>query len=427
MNKIAYVTLGCPKNQVDTERLSEKVLRQGFGYTEDPEEADAFIINTCCFIDNAKRESIETVLEVAGQKKNGSKLIVMGCMGQKYREELIREIPEIDAVYGVDDFDDILAYIGSILRPDKDTGASIEQPGLPSYYVKIADGCSRNCSFCVIPSIRGKFRSTGHIEIIDTVNIGLEKGAKEIILVAQDITGYGRDIGNDLSLSGLVRDIAGMEGDFWLRLLYLYPAGITGDLIRSIAEEEKVCNYFDIPAQHADDTILRSMKRGYTRRDVMDTIALIRKNAADAVLRTTLIVGYPGETDKQFNALKEFVRQVEFDRLGVFKYSPQEGTRSYDLGNDVPEPVKEERFHEIMTIQSEISARKNAELVGRTYRALVDDVEENICIARLYSHAPEIDGEVIIGNCSEDWSGQFVHVRITDAYEYDLAGEIVNE
>lgn len=426
MNKIAYVTLGCPKNQVDTEELAETISHYGFGYTESLNDADACIINTCCFIDDAKRESIEMILEIASQKRNGSKLIVIGCMGQKYRNELIKEIPEIEVVFGVNDVDNILAYIKSSLKSDEMTTQPAIDPKLPYHYIKIADGCSRSCSFCVIPSIRGKFRSQRPDDILYNVKRNLEKGVKEIILVAQDITGYGRDCETEFGLSNLVRNIAELDGDFWLRLLYLYPAGVNKDLIQVMAEEDKVCNYFDIPVQHSDDTILRSMKRGYTRKEFLDTVSYIRRSVEDPILRTSLIVGYPGESDEQFNGLKEFVKQVEFDRLGVFKYSPQEGTYSYGLGIEVPASIKEDRFHEIMTIQSEISARKNADLVGNTMRALVDDVEDKTCIARLYSHAPDIDGEVIIRSCSADRLGQFITVRITDAYDYDLAGEMIN-
>ena len=406
MHKISYVTLGCPKNQVDTDTLVEQISGAGFGFTEDPEEADAFIVNTCCFIDDAKRESIDVILQVAKQRKNGSKLIVMGCMGQRYRDDLMREIPEIDSVFGVEDFGNILEYVRSEFGSGE--GERESPPDIESSYgyVKIADGCNRTCSFCVIPAIRGSFRSDRQNLILKRVEKLLARDVKEIILIAQDITGYGKDLKEDIDLSGLIGKIADIEGDFWIRLLYLYPAGVTDELIDVMAENEKVCSYFDIPVQHSENDILRSMRRGHTKDDIKRIIDKVRNKIPDATLRTALIVGYPGETGEHFEGLKRFVIETEFDRLGVFKYSPQEGTPAYSLEGQVPEEIKEERFDEIMRVQSEISFKKNKELVGKQFRALIDDIDGDTGIGRLYSHAPEIDGVVLIKDCPMEKKGK---------------------
>ncbi|GBD99753.1 ribosomal protein S12 methylthiotransferase RimO [bacterium BMS3Abin07] len=427
MHKVAYITLGCPKNQVDTDHLIAKINDSGFGYTEEMDDADLFIVNTCCFIDDAKRESIDIILKLSQQRKKDSKLIVMGCMGERYRHDLKKEIPEIDAVFGIGDDDDILRHIRTILKPS----SRPEQPGpvrCSSYaYIKIADGCNRSCSFCVIPYIRGGFRSIRPEKVINEAKNHLGNGVKELILVAQDITGYGNDIDGNYNLSSLVRDIAGLNGDFRIRLLYMYPTGITTELIDLIADEEKICNYFDMPLQHSDDDILISMKRGYSLRDFRETVAYIRKRIPDAVLRTTLIVGFPGETERQFRNLKHSLNEFSFDRLGVFKYSRQEGTLSYNNRGNIPQKIRDRRYDEIMRIQSGISLEKNMDLVGRKFRALADEIDGRGAIARMYSHAPEIDGAVLIRDSKKINESDFIEVRITDAYDYDLAGEIIVE
>jgi ribosomal protein S12 methylthiotransferase len=427
MNKISYVTMGCPKNQVDTDTLIEQISNAGFGFTEAPEDADAIIINTCCFIDDAKRESIDAILQVAQQKRNGSKLVVMGCMGKRYKDDLTSEIPEIDVVFGVEDFDKILKYIRSEFVPVENKITSPFDIGTSYGYVKIADGCNRTCSFCVIPAIRGTFRSDRQDMIVRRVEELLARDVKEIILIAQDITGYGKDLDKNIDLSDLVMDIADRDNDFWIRLLYLYPAGVTDKLINVIAENEKVCSYFDIPIQHSENDILRSMRRGHTKDDIRRIIDSIRDKIPDAALRTALIAGYPGETDEHFERLKQFVNETEFDRLGVFKYSQQEDTLAYTLEGQVPEKVKDERYDEIMSIQAAISFKKNKELVGKQFRTLIDDVDGSTGIGRLYSHAPEIDGAVIIKNCPAHLKGKFANIKIREAYDYDLAGEIIDD
>jgi len=427
MPDIAIITLGCPKNQVDSEELRACVARAGFGLTDSVEDADACIVNTCCFIDDAKMESIETVLHVAARRKKGARLIIMGCMGQRYRQELEREIPECDAVFGVDDFESVTAYLGKALGPGGDGSPNPPSAPGPYAYLKIADGCDRSCSFCVIPGIRGRFRSLDPDSLVERARRYIAAGAREIVLVAQDITGYGRDLRERVSLAELLRRMAAIEGDFWIRLLYLYPAGITDELLTTIAGEEKVCSYIDVPVQHIDDSMLDAMKRGYRGRDVRRLVSRIREMVPGAVIRTTLIVGFPGESEDMFSALRDFVAEAEFDRLGAFKYSPQEGTPAHDYGGQVPEDVKERRFHELMVMQAEISGRKNSELVGRSFRALVDEVHGDAGMARLYGHAPEIDGNVIIQACPEDRAGSFVEVRITGAGEYDLTGVLADE
>jgi ribosomal protein S12 methylthiotransferase len=433
--------------------MIELIGGHGYGYTDNMRDADAVIVNTCCFIDDAKKESIEVILRAAEYRESGTKVIVTGCMGKRYRDELQKEIPEIDAVFGVEDFENVLAYVDRIFSPctGKDgkpvrkalrkkvsagqtlpekglmvAGPEKVQTSLPYAYVKIAEGCSRGCSFCVIPSIRGRFRSVPSEDVMRRVRLHLEKGVKEIILVAQDITEYGGDLGNGHTLARLIRDIAALDGDFWLRLLYLHPKGITTELLSAIASNEKICRYVDVPVQHSEDRVLKAMKRGHTKEFLVKKLDQIRKAIPDVVLRTSLIVGFPGETEKEFGNLVEFVRMEEFDRLGVFRYSLQEETRAAKLTPKVPERVKGERMEEIMKVQSEISLRRNRSVVGKAFRALVDEVDDTTGIARLYSHAPEIDGVVILPDCRPDRTGSFADVVITGAYDYDLSGKFAS-
>lgn len=437
-NKVSIITLGCPKNLADSENLLEDLYKENFLYTEDLTEASIIIINTCGFIEDAKRESVEEILKMKHLKEK-SRLVVFGCLAQRYKEELLREIPEIDAIFGVGEYEEIINYCKRV-RDSKIIGLGYENPNgtlrfphlrAPLYsssyaYIKIAEGCNRGCSFCVIPSIRGKYTSFYPEDILRNVEKYLSLGVKELILVAQDITSYGKELGG-YDLSSLLRDIASIRGDFWIRLLYLYPTSIDDRLIRTISGEDKICKYLDIPLQHSGERILKAMGRVGGRDAYKDLINKIREAIPGVTLRTTIMVGFPGETEEEFNGLKGFIEEMEFDRLGVFTYSKEEGTRASRLRGHLPKKIKERRRDEIMSLQAQISLKKNLRTLGHTYRALVDEIDGDLIIARLSFQAPEIDGVVIIEDNGELMirEGDFIDVRITEAFDYDLKGEII--
>jgi ribosomal protein S12 methylthiotransferase len=431
MKTVSIVSLGCPKNLVDSETLIRKLVSSGISYSSYPDKSDVILINTCGFIDDAKKESIQEILNMVEVKKQNKKkrLIVFGCLAERYRKELQKEIPEIDALWGVNRDSDIVDYCKNIMSYDGMHRKQEESQILPLVphdsfsYIKIAEGCDRTCSFCVIPAIRGQYHSRSPDEIIQEAEAHVRSGTKELILVAQDITSYGKDIGK-YSLSRLLKDIASLSGDFWIRLLYLYPTSVNDELIETIGTEEKVCNYIDMPLQHSEEKILRLMGRGGSRKTFEDLVLKIRKALPDVVLRTTLIVGFAQETDREFDGLAEFVQHVQFEHLGVFMYSHEEGTNAHALKGQVSKKMKQKRYDEIMSMQSVISLEKNKRLIGRTFKALVDDDENNIAIARLYSQAPDIDGVVFVQNDTVG-KGTFVTVRIDEAYDYDLKGTMV--
>lgn len=450
-NKVSIITLGCPKNLVDSDTLLDRLHREGFSYTEDQEEAGIILINTCGFIEDAKKESIEEILLRKGMTKGNVKLVVFGCLAERYRNELLKEIPEIDAIFGVGDYEEIIEYCKSETMP---SSRSFELPPFRTFdlryplysssyaYIKIADGCNRGCSFCVIPSIRGRYRSSNPEDILRKTEEYLSSGIKELILVAQDICSYGREF-KGYNLSSLLRDMASISGDFWIRLLYLYPTSIDDSLIRTISEEEKICKYLDIPFQHSEDRILKAMGRKGSRDSYRELIIRIREAIPGVTLRTTIIVGFPGETEEDFRGLKDFVEEMKFDRLGVFTYSKEEGTRASRLKGHLPKRIKDKRREDIMKLQSPISLKKNLETVGLTYRALIDEIDGRLIIARIYSQAPEIDGVVIIQNPENRTQtnkkgltsdvypmtslkvGEFINVKIVDAFDYDLKGEVI--
>jgi ribosomal protein S12 methylthiotransferase len=427
--RISIISLGCPKNLVDSEDLINRLYREGFVYTEEPEDAGLILVNTCGFIEDAKRESIEEILRFRETKKHGKRLIVFGCLAKRYREELIKEIPEIDAIYGVGEEDEIVNYCRSISgesengRPSRQDRAYLQTGSYA--YLKIAEGCNRGCTFCVIPSIRGPYRSLSPDEVINRAEGYISSGIKELILVAQDISSYGRDLRNGYDLSSLLKDIASIKGDFWIRLLYLYPSSIDDRLIETIAEEVKICNYLDIPLQHSEEGILKAMGRWGSKEHYKRLIMRLRDAIPGVTIRTTFIVGFPGEKERDFEGLKRFVEEMEFDRLGVFTYSREEGTKASRLDGQIPKRVREKRRAEIMSTQSRISLNKNLESVGHVYRALIDEVNGEIAIARLYSQAPEIDGVVIIEDSSGLEAGDFVDVKIIEAFDYDLKAEVL--
>jgi len=439
MDKVSLVSLGCPKNRVDSDTLLGALRDAGFSYTPDPEGADVILINTCGFIEDAKRESIEEILRLKRLKREGKRLLVFGCLAERYRDELAKEIPEIDGIWGVGEEARILEYCKQVMRgrcgegvtregkEKKDTGrphvvVSPLDRGESYAYLKIADGCNRGCTYCVIPAIRGPYRSAEPDSILRKAEGHIASGAKELILVAQDISSYGREFGG-YTLPSLLKDLASISGDFWIRLLYLYPTSINSDLLSVIADEDKICKYLDIPLQHSEDRILKAMGRGGTKRSYRGLIRNLREAIPGITIRTTFIVGFPGETEEEFAGLKGFVKEMLFDRMGVFTYSKEEGTAAYTMKANVPKRLKEMRRDLIMKLQSAISLEKNKALVGRRFRALVDETDRKVAIARLQSQAPEIDGVVFLEDDTLR-QGKFADIEIVEAYDYDLRGEV---
>lgn len=429
--KIGMISLGCPKNQVDAEQMLGLLSSAGFEITPDQNEADVIVVNTCGFIGPAKEESIEAVLEAARAKKEGScrAVVIAGCLAQRYREGLLEEIPEADAIVGISEIRriaevcmDALAGRGGVAR--------VSSPdfvyGLPRVcttprhvrYLKIAEGCSNRCSYCAIPLIRGPFKARPAETILEEAKRLVDEGAREIILLAQDSTAY-KD--GDIDLPRLMRMLVRIEGIEWLRLMYAYPGRISEGLMQVMAGEEKVCRYLDIPVQHIDDDLLRAMNRRSTADDIRRGIERLRRHVPGIALRTSLIVGFPGETEAAFKRLLRFVKDTEFDRLGVFTYSPEEGTPARNLAGPVSAEVAEERRGRIMEVQAAISLRKNRALVGSRQRVLVDGMEDLVLMGRLVTQAPDIDGAVYLSECDAA-PGDFVEVVITDASEYDLKG-----
>lgn len=428
MAKIYLLSLGCPKNLVDSQSLLKKLGDKGMTYSSTPEESDILVVNTCGFIEEAKRESVEEILRIAGIKKAGTnkKLIVYGCLAKRFGSELKREIPEIDALWGVGADEEILGYCESLrlpatLQDRREKAAILEQS--PYAYLKIAEGCDRGCGYCVIPDIRGGFRSRTPEVILAEAEDLVRSGAKELILVAQDVTSYGKELAG-YDLARLVREIGAVRVDFRIRLLYLYPTSIDENLLGTIASEKKVCKYIDMPLQHSERKILKLMGRGGSRTYFEKLIVNIRKTVPDVSIRTTFIVGFPGETDEDFEDLLDFIRNMEFDRLGAFTYSKEEGTPASKLRGQVRKQKKMERYEKLMETQSAISLAKNQTLIGKTFQALVDEIDEGVAIARLCSQAPDIDGVVFIEEGGLE-KGTFVRVRITEAFDYDLKGAVV--
>ena len=446
--KIGLVNLGCPKNQVDSEIMLGLLNDAGFEFTSNEAEAEIIVVNTCGFIDSAKEESITTLIDLGRFKNEGRcrLLIAAGCLPQRYKEELLKEMPEIDVIAGTGSFKDVITICTEFrdkqFRQLKVQRAYLSEPSDFSYehslpririspvhtaFIKIAEGCDHTCTFCIIPELRGKQRSRSMESIIKEAEQLSSEGVVEIVLIAQDTTAYGRDLIEPNALPRLLKRLATINGIKWIRLLYTYPGSFTNELIAVMAGEEKICNYIDMPVQHVNDTILRKMHRGHTKSGIYTTIERLRKEIPDVVLRTSLIVGFPGETEKQFNELKEFVEDVEFDRLGVFTYSHEEGTEAYSMKRQVGEKKRIGRQNIIMEIQQGISLRKNQKLIGTEQTVLVDGKSkepEYLLEGRTYGHAPEVDGVVYLkcdpGNMPVP--GDMVRVEITGALPYDLVG-----
>ncbi len=430
------VSLGCPKNQVDAEQMLGVLAGSGFEITADQNSADVIVVNTCGFIESAKEESIEAILEAAKMKKEGRcrALIVAGCLAQRYKDELLKELPEADAVIGTAEISRISAICDSALAGNgRVTSVSVPTMvyGLPRVrttpphyaYLKIAEGCSNRCSYCAIPIIRGNFLSRPAASILDEAQRLADEGVKELILLAQDSTNY-RD--RDTDLPKLLKSLSRIPGLERVRLMYAYPGRISDSLMTVLAEEEKICKYLDIPVQHIDDKILKAMNRRGSPDDVKRTIEGLRKRVPGIALRTSLIVGFPGETEAAFKRLLSFVKEAEFEHLGVFTYSPEEGTPAYTLSRQVPIEAAQERLDRIMKAQAKISLRKNRALVGATRTVLVDGMEDNVLFGRLSTQAPEIDGVMYLSE-TDALPGEFVDVTVTDATEYDLMGKGLTE
>lgn len=436
--KIGMISLGCPKNQVDGEVLLAKLADAGFKIVNTIEDSDIMIVNTCGFIEAAKTEAIETILEVAEYKNAGiiSAIVVTGCLAERYKDDVLSELPEVDAVVGIGANSNIvkicqkaLCGISTANFPNKCYLPLNEKRMLSTpphwAYLKIAEGCDNRCAFCAIPGIRGKFRSRPMVEVIDEAKALAAKGIKEVILIAQDTTKYGQDIYGEYKLASLLKELVKIDGIEWIRLYYCYPQRITDELIEVIRDNEKICSYIDVPLQHSDATVLRNMRRVGTGEDYKALIAKMRKEIPDLALRTTLMVGFPGETDEQFENLCSFIKDVKFDRMGCFAFSPEEDTPAYVMDNQLDDDVKNHRQEILMDLQYGISESLNKSRVGKTYKVIVDSVKDNVCVGRSYMDSPEIDTGIIFSSTPDIKIGDFVNVKITDVDGYDLIGELV--
>lgn len=437
--KIIFVSLGCDKNLVDSEMMMGLLKEKGYEFTDDEKDADIAVINTCGFINSAKEESIQAILEMAENKKGKMKAIIAaGCLAQRYKDEIQKELPEIDAVVGTTAFDkicevveDVLARrehnefrdINSFCRPDTDR---IITTGGYYSYLKIAEGCDKRCTYCSIPLFKGAYRSVPMDKLLEEAEYLARNGVKELILVAQETTVYGVDLYKEKTLPELLRGLCGIDGIRWVRILYCYPEEITDELIEVIKSEPKICRYLDIPIQHASDAVLRRMGRRTTNSDLRNIIARLRSEIPDIALRTTLITGFPGESVDDHEILMDFVDEMEFDRLGVFTYSPEEDTPAASMEGQIDEETKLSRRDEIMELQQEISLEKSQRLVGRRLEVIIEGraADEDVYVGRTYMDAPGVDGYIFINSDEELMSGDFAYVRVTKALEYDLIGEL---
>ena len=441
--KVLFISLGCDKNLADSEEMLGLLTGKGHEIVDSEEEAEVIVINTCCFIHDAKEESVENILEMAEYKKAGTckVLIVTGCMAQRYKEEIIQEIPEVDAVLGTTSYMDILKAIDEacegrhfqefrdINELPEDSGRRVLTTGGHYGYLKIAEGCDKHCTYCIIPSLRGRFRSVPQERLIAQAEHMAEQGVKELILVAQETTMYGTDLYGKKTLHLLMKELCKIKGIRWIRVLYCYPEEIYDELIQVMKEEKKICHYLDLPIQHASDRILKRMGRRTTRAQLTATIEKLRKEIPDIVLRTTLITGFPGETEADHQEVMEFVDEMEFDRLGAFTYSPEEGTPAETMEGQIPEEVKEERRDEIMELQQEISLEKGNDRIGQELLVMIEGKVsgESAYIARTYGDAPKVDGYIFVQTGELLMTGDFAKVRVTGALEYDLIGELADE
>ena len=441
--KILFILLGCDKNLADSEEMLGLLTANGHEIVDSEEEADAIVINTCCFIHDAKEESVNTILEMAEYKKSGTckALIVTGCMAQRYKEEITQEIPEVDAVLGTTSYGDIVKALNEVQAGNvfqefrdinelpEDCGHRVITTGGHFGYLKIAEGCDKHCTYCIIPSLRGKFRSVPEERLLKQAEYMASQGVRELILVAQETTVYGTDLYGKKTLHLLLKKLCQIRGIRWIRVLYCYPEEIYDELIQVMKAEPKICHYLDLPIQHASDKILRRMGRRTSKQQLIDIITKLRREIPDIVLRTSLITGFPGETEEDHQELMEFVDEMEFDRLGVFTYSPEEGTPAETMEGQVPEEVKEARRDEIMELQQEISLDKGNDRIGQEVLVMIEGKVsgESAYIGRTYGDAPKVDGYIFVQTGELLVTGDFAKVTVTGALEYDLIGELTDE
>ena len=444
--KILFISLGCDKNLVDSEVMLGLLTKHGYTLTDDETQADVIVINTCCFIHDAKEESINTILEMAQYKEQNLKaLVVAGCLAERYKDEILKEIPEIDAVLGTTSYDSIVEAVNTALEentgehfehyesidylPDNSEVERVVTTGNHMAYLKIAEGCDKRCSYCIIPKIRGRFRSVPMQELLNEAKRLASEGVKELVLVAQETTLYGKDLTGEKQLPLLLHELCKIEGIEWIRLLYCYPEEITDELIKVIKTEEKVCNYIDMPIQHSENRILQRMGRRTSREDLVAVIKKLRKEIPDITIRTTLITGFPGESQEDHEGLMNFVEECQFDRLGVFTYSPEEDTLAATFEDQIDEEVKEERRDELMSLQQEISYDKGTDRIGQELLVMIEGkvADESAYIGRTYGDAPKVDGYIFVQTGELLMTGDFAKVRVTGELEYDLIGVLSDE
>ena len=439
---ILFISLGCDKNLVDSEVMLGLLAEKGYQIIDDENQADVIVVNTCCFINDAKEESIQTILEMGNLRTEGQlkALVVTGCLAQRYKQEIMDEIPEVDAVLGTTAYDKIVETIEEILKnkghllelEDVDSLPVVDSKRMVTTgghfaYLKIAEGCDKHCTYCIIPKVRGNYRSVPMDRLIKEARDLAEQGVKELILVAQETTLYGKDLYGEKSLHKLLKSLCEIQGIQWIRVLYCYPEEIYDQLIQTIKEEPKICHYLDLPIQHANDEILKRMGRRTSKQQLIDIVCKLRQEIPDIALRTTLITGFPGETKEQHRELLEFVDEMEFDRLGVFTYSPEEDTPAATMPEQIEESVKKDRQADIMELQQEIAFDKAEDMIGQEVLVMIEGkvADENAYVGRTYKDAPNVDGMIFIHTDADLMSGDFAKVKVTGAAEYDLIGELL--
>lgn len=443
MKKVLFISLGCDKNLTDSEEMLGMLVENGYEITNDETEAEVIVINTCAFIHDAKEESVNTILEMARYKEEGicKALLVTGCLAQRYKEEIVGEIPEVDAVLGTASYDEIIKALNQVFSGEsflefkdinslpKHSRKRVITTGGYFEYLKIAEGCDKHCTYCIIPKLRGNFRSIPMEQLLSQAEYLAEQGVRELILVAQETTVYGKDLYGEKSLHILLKKLCQIPGIQWIRVLYCYPEEIYPELIQTMKEEPKICHYLDLPIQHCSDRILKRMGRRTTKQELVDIVETLRREIPDIILRTTLITGFPGETQEDHEELMEFIDTMEFDRLGVFTYSPEEDTPAAIMPDQIDEEVKLDRQAELMELQQEISLDKGNDKIGSVVEVMIEGkvADENAYVARTYGDAPNVDGYIFVNTSTELMSGDFARVHVTGALEYDLIGELEDE
>ena len=443
MKKVLFISLGCDKNLTDSEEMLGMLVENGYEIINDETEAEVIVINTCAFIHDAKEESVNTILEMARYKEEGTckALLVTGCLAQRYKEEIVGEIPEVDAVLGTASYDEIIKALNQVFSGEsflefkdinslpKHSRKRVITTGGYFEYLKIAEGCDKHCTYCIIPKLRGNFRSIPMEQLLSQAEYLAEQGVRELILVAQETTVYGKDLYGEKSLHILLKKLCQIPGIQWIRVLYCYPEEIYPELIQTMKEEPKICHYLDLPIQHCSDRILKRMGRRTTKQELVDIVETLRREIPDIILRTTLITGFPGETQEDHEELMEFIDTMEFDRLGVFTYSPEEDTPAAIMPDQIDEEVKLDRQAELMELQQEISLDKGNDKIGSVVEVMIEGkvADENAYVARTYGDAPNVDGYIFVNTSTELMSGDFARVHVTGALEYDLIGELENE